>query len=100
MEDSKIDKWIYDFITPHKNHSFCIDDESKAILLKLKNTNNFKVRDCGDSGTNSCGCCDGYFEEYYLIFLDGDKKPKYHVKILYLEDQDDDITLTIDTVRN
>ena len=92
-----LDEWIHNFVTD-KNETYInysIDDESKEILLHLKSSNSSSIRIeyDGNSGTRPCGCCDGYFEEYYHIFLADTKLPYYEVTIFRTED-DVDLTIT------
>ena len=95
--NKQIGEWIHQYIMPHEDESYSIDNESKVILLELKSSNNTSIRIelYGDSGTRVCGCCDGYFEEYFLIFVDDGKLPYYEVTILYTDTDDDDVELTI-----
>ena len=91
-----LDEWIHDFVTD-KNETYIncsIDDESKEILLHLKSSNSSSIRIeyDGNSGTRACGCCDGYFERYYHIFLADVKLPYYDVTILRTED-DEELTI-------
>ena len=64
-----LEEWIRDYVTD-KDEDNEISDESKEILLQLKTSNNIRITSEGDSGTQACGCCDGYYEEYYNIFVD------------------------------
>ena len=85
-----LNEWIHDYITQHKDNddyfSYNIEDESKEILLHLKSSNNSSIRieHNGDSGTNACGCCEGYFDDYYNIFVDD--KLLYEVTISLTDD--------------
>ena len=81
--DGMLDEWIRDYVTD-KDEENEIDDESKKILLQLKRQNStLRIRYEGDSGTNLCGCCEGYRIDYYHIVVAG--TVVYEVEILLTE---------------
>ena len=94
-----LNEWVHDYITPHEDKDYNIDDESKEILLHLKSSNNTSIRIIynGDSGTRACVCCDGYVESYYHIFVDD--KLLYEATIL-LADEEFELTITHHVVQN
>ena len=63
-----LEEWIRDYVTD-KDEDNEISDESKEILLQLKTSNNIRITSEGDSGTQACGCCDGYYEESGLSMV-------------------------------